>query len=158
MWKARGGRAKASALAFGTVDSWLIWNLTGGKHHITYATNAARTMLYDIGAGRWDDNILKLLDIPAGMLPEVSDSAAEFGTTQKDLFGSEIAILGITGDQQTATLGQSCFETGVVKATYGTGCFALINTGSAPLGRQCARCDVRPDTRHRACRTCLRRA
>ncbi|NND48796.1 MAG: glycerol kinase, partial [Rhizobiales bacterium] len=114
-------RAKAGELAFGTVDSWLIWNLTGGERHITDATNAARTMLYDIHAGRWDDNILKLLSIPASMLPQVADSAADFCTTQSDLLGGEIAILGVAGDQQAATLGQSCFQPGMVKATYGTG-------------------------------------
>lgn len=125
-----GAREKAEAgkLAFGTVDSFLIWHLTGGKRHVTDATNAARTLLYNIREGRWDDDILKLLDIPKALLPEVLDSAAEFGTTEPSLFGAAIPILGVAGDQQAATVGQACFEPGMVKSTYGTGCFALLNT------------------------------
>ncbi|WP_420565347.1 glycerol kinase GlpK [Thalassobaculum sp.] len=130
-----GARAKAEAgkLAFGTVDSFLIWHLTGGKRHVTDATNAARTLLYNIREGRWDEDILKLLNIPESLLPEVLDSAAEFGTTEPSLFGAAIPILGVAGDQQAATVGQACFEPGMVKSTYGTGCFALLNTGSDPV-------------------------
>ncbi|MFD1794885.1 glycerol kinase GlpK [Paracoccus aurantiacus] len=122
-------RAEKGELAFGTVDTWLIWNLTGGKVHATDATNAARTMLYNIAENRWDDEILALLDIPADLLPEVRDSADDFGTTRADLFGREIPILGVAGDQQAATVGQACFKPGMMKSTYGTGCFALLNTG-----------------------------
>ncbi|TWI33374.1 glycerol kinase GlpK [Paracoccus sulfuroxidans] len=126
-----GAREKAQAgrLAFGTVDSYLIWQLTGGRAHVTDATNAARTMLYNIREGRWDDDICKLLEIPTALLPEVRDCAAEFGMTRADLFGREIPILGVAGDQQAATVGQACFQPGMVKSTYGTGCFALMNTG-----------------------------
>jgi glycerol kinase len=126
-----GARASAEAgdLLFGTVDSFLIWRLTGGKSHVTDATNAARTMLYNIREGRWDDELLTLLNIPRSMLPEVKDCAAEFGTTEPGLFGCEIPILGVAGDQQAATVGQACFEPGMLKSTYGTGCFALLNTG-----------------------------
>ncbi|ROU03418.1 glycerol kinase GlpK [Histidinibacterium lentulum] len=126
-------RARRGELAFGTVDSWLIWNLTGGRAHVTDATNAARTMLYDIHKGRWSRTICDLFDIPVEMLPEVRDCAAEFGMTRADLFGREIPILGVAGDQQAATLGQACFEPGMVKSTYGTGCFAVLNTGDAPV-------------------------
>ncbi|KEO52618.1 glycerol kinase GlpK [Thioclava pacifica] len=126
-----GAREKAEAgkLAFGTIDSWLIWKLTGGKAHVTDATNAARTMLYDIAKGRWSTTIAEKLGVPMGMLPEVKDCAAEFGVTQPDHFGTEIPILGVAGDQQAATVGQACFKPGMLKSTYGTGCFALLNTG-----------------------------
>ncbi|MBT8411646.1 MAG: glycerol kinase GlpK [Octadecabacter sp.] len=120
-------RAEAGELAFGTVDSFLIWRLTGGKVHATDATNAARTMLYNIREGCWDATICERLGIPMAMLPEVRDCAADFGTT--DLFGAPLPILGVAGDQQAATIGQACFEPGMVKSTYGTGCFALLNTG-----------------------------
>ncbi|GGE17859.1 glycerol kinase [Gemmobacter megaterium] len=123
-------RAQRGELAFGTVDSWLIWNLTGGKVHATDVTNASRTMLYDIGQGAWDAEICGLLDIPASVLPEVKDCAAAFGTTRADLFGSPIPIFGVAGDQQAATMGQACFRPGMMKSTYGTGCFALLNTGT----------------------------
>ena len=122
-------RARRGELLFGTVDSFLIWKLTGGKAHVTDATNAARTMLYDIAKGRWSQTICDLFDIPMEMLPEVHDSASEFGVTRGDLFGREIPILGVAGDQQAATIGQACFEPGMLKSTYGTGCFALLNTG-----------------------------
>ncbi len=122
-------RAEAGELAFGTVDSWLIWNLTGGKVHATDATNAARTLLYNIAENRWDADICALLDIPMALLPEVRDSADDFGVTRADLFGREIPILGVAGDQQAATVGQACFRPGMMKSTYGTGCFALLNTG-----------------------------
>lgn len=126
-------RAKRGELAFGTVDSWLIWNLTGGKAHVTDATNAARTMLYDIHKGRWSKTICDLFDIPMSMLPEVRDCAADFGVTRADLFGREIPILGVAGDQQAATIGQACFSPGMMKSTYGTGCFAVLNTGAKPV-------------------------
>lgn len=122
-------RAARGELAFGTVDSYLIWQLTGGRVHATDATNAARTMLYNIGTGQWDAEICGLLDIPMALLPEVKDCAAPFGMTRFDLFGREIPILGVAGDQQAATVGQACFQPGMMKSTYGTGCFALLNTG-----------------------------
>lgn len=133
-----GARAKAAAgeLAFGTVDSWLVWNLTGGKEHLTDATNAARTMLYDIRKGHWSQTICDMLDIPLTLLPEVRDCAADFGWTQADIFGKSIPILGIAGDQQAATIGQACFQPGMIKSTYGTGCFALLNTGDQPVRSQ----------------------
>ena len=121
--------AQAGELAFGTVDSWLIWNLTGGKAHVTDATNAARTMLYDIGKGEWSADLCDLFGVPMSMLPQVHDSASDFGTTRPDLFGAEIPIRGVAGDQQAATVGQACFSPGMMKSTYGTGCFALLNTG-----------------------------
>lgn len=129
-------RAEAGELVFGTVDTWLVWNLTGGKQHVTDATNAARTMLYDIRKGRWSQTICGKLNIPMSMLPEVKDCAADFGETRADLFGRPIPILGIAGDQQAATVGQACFQPGMLKSTYGTGCFALINTGDTPVRSQ----------------------
>ena len=129
-------RARAGELLFGTVDSWLIWRLTGGRAHVTDATNAARTLLYDIRKGRWSATICDLLDIPVAMLPEVRDCAAEFGVTAPDVLGAEIPILGVAGDQQAATVGQACFQPGMMKSTYGTGCFALLNTGDAPVASQ----------------------
>ena len=120
-------RAEAGELAFGTVDSWLLWNLTAGASHATDATNASRTMLYNIHEGHWDEELLALFNIPRSLLPEVKDCAADYGMT--DLLGGEIPILGIAGDQQAATIGQACFTTGMMKSTYGTGCFALLNTG-----------------------------
>ena len=129
-------RAEAGELAFGTVDSFLIWKLTGGARHVTDATNAARTMLYNIRDGEWDAEICARLNIPMALLPEVQDCAADFGTTRPDLFGREIPILGVAGDQQAATLGQACFEPGMMKSTYGTGCFALLNTGAEMVTSQ----------------------
>ncbi|MDO6615810.1 glycerol kinase GlpK [Pacificibacter sp. 1_MG-2023] len=126
-------RAAKGDLLFGTVDSFLIWKLTGGVAHVTDATNAARTMLYDIRKGRWSQTICDLLDIPMQMLPEVKDCAADFGQTDPDLFGASIPICGVAGDQQAATLGQACFEPSMMKSTYGTGCFALLNTGDVPV-------------------------
>ena len=133
-----GARAKAQAgdLLFGTVDSFLIWKLTGGASHVTDATNAARTMLYDIHKGRWSQTICDLFDIPMQMLPEVKDCAADFGETRADLFGRPIPITGVAGDQQAATVGQACFAPGMMKSTYGTGCFALLNTGETPVRSQ----------------------
>lgn len=126
-------RARNGDLLFGTVDSFLIWKLTGGTSHVTDATNAARTMLYDIHKGRWSQTICDLFDIPIEMLPKVCDSAANFGRSQAELFGRPIPICGVAGDQQAATIGQACFEPGMMKATYGTGCFALLNTGETPV-------------------------
>ncbi|MEM9428062.1 MAG: glycerol kinase GlpK [Pseudomonadota bacterium] len=130
-----GARAAAEAgrLLFGTVDTYLIWRLTGGAAHVTDATNASRTMLYNIEGQGWDPEICKLFGIPMEMLPEIRDSAAEFGVARADLFGREVPILGVAGDQQAATVGQACFEPGMLKSTYGTGCFALLNTGEAPV-------------------------
>ena len=129
-------RAEAGKLAFGTVDSWLIWHLTGGAHHVTDATNASRTLLYNIGSGSWDDELLAMLNVPAGMLPEVKDCAATFGTTDRSLFGAALPILGVAGDQQAAAVGQACFDPGMLKSTYGTGCFALLNTGTDQVASQ----------------------
>lgn len=129
-------RARRGEILFGTVDTYIIWKLTGGKVHATDATNACRTMLYDIEKGRWSTTICDLFDIPIEMLPEVKDSAADFGMTRGDLFGREIPILGVAGDQQAATVGQACFQPGMMKSTYGTGCFALLNTGDAPVRSQ----------------------
>ncbi len=126
-------RAKRGELLFGTVDSFLIWKLTGGAAHVTDATNAARTMLYDIHNGRWSQTICDLFDIPMNMLPEVKDSAADFGVIRNDFFGRAIPILGVAGDQQAATVGQACFKPGMIKSTYGTGCFALLNTGDVAV-------------------------
>jgi glycerol kinase len=125
--------ARAGRLAFGTVDSFLLWRLTGGKVHATDATNAARTLLLDISSGRWDAGLCELFGVPAALLPDVRDCAGEFGSTSPDLFGGPIRILGMAGDQQAATVGQGCFTPGMMKATYGTGCFALLNTGDAPV-------------------------
>jgi glycerol kinase len=127
-----GARASAEAghLAFGTVDTYILWRLSGGRVHATDATNASRTLLYDIHANAWDDELLALLHVPRSMLPEVKDSAAEFGMTEPSLFGRALAVRGIAGDQQAATVGQACFQPGMVKSTYGTGCFAVLNTGS----------------------------
>ncbi len=125
-------RAEAGELAFGTVDSFLLWRLTGGRVHAIDATNASRTLLCNIATGAWDDELLRLLDIPRPLLPEIRDSAAEFGTTTL-LGGGEIAIRGIAGDQQAALIGQGCFAPGTIKATYGTGGFVLLNTGANPI-------------------------
>ncbi|MEM8732069.1 MAG: glycerol kinase GlpK [Pseudomonadota bacterium] len=124
-------RAARGELLFGTIDSYLIWRLTGGTRHVTDATNAARTALYDIGAGAWSRELCALFDVPVEMLPEVRDCADDFGVT--DLLGAPVKILGVAGDQQAATLGQACFEPGMLKATYGTGCFALLNTGQTKV-------------------------
>ncbi|NLO80959.1 MAG: glycerol kinase GlpK [Xanthomonadaceae bacterium] len=126
-------RAQRGELAFGTVDSFLIWRLTKGKVHATDATNASRTLLYNIHAQSWDDSLLALFDIPASVLPEVRDSAAAYGTTDPEWFGRPLPILGVAGDQQAALVGQACFRPGMVKSTYGTGCFALINTGETAV-------------------------
>jgi glycerol kinase len=126
-------RAARGELAFGTVDTYLLWRLTGGRVHATDATNASRTLLYDIHAGCWDDALLAALGIPRSVLPEVLDSSAAFGVTAPDLFGGAIPICGIAGDQQAALIGQACFAPGMVKSTYGTGCFVVLNTGSTAV-------------------------
>ena len=126
-------RAERGELLFGTVDSYLIWRMTGGAVHAADATNASRTMLYNIREGRWDADLCALLRVPMAMLPEVRDSAADFGETRPDLFGRPIPIRGVAGDQQAATVGQACFQPGMAKSTYGTGCFALLNTGAEPV-------------------------
>jgi glycerol kinase len=126
-------QAARGELAFGTVDTYLLWRLTGGKVHATDATNASRTLLLDIRDGRWDDQLLKILNVPRSVLPEVLDSSAAFGATDPEIFGAAIPIYGIAGDQQAALIGQACFAPGMLKATYGTGCFALLNTGEKPV-------------------------
>ncbi|HZP20109.1 MAG TPA: glycerol kinase GlpK [Bauldia sp.] len=126
-------RAEAGELAFGTVDSFLIWRLTGGKVHATDATNAARTALYDIREGGWDDELAALFNVPRAVLPAVRDSAGDYGLTARAVLGAEVPILGVAGDQQAAAIGQACFRPGMLKATYGTGCFALLNTGDEPV-------------------------
>ncbi|HEX2448699.1 MAG TPA: glycerol kinase GlpK [Methyloceanibacter sp.] len=122
-------RARAGEVCFGTIDSFLLFKLTGGRLHATDATNAARTKLYDIRSGRWEDRLIDRLGVPRAMLPEVRDSQCEFGVTQKEHFGAEIPIRGVAGDQQAAAYGQACFTPGMLKATFGTGCFVLANTG-----------------------------
>ncbi|MBB4103738.1 glycerol kinase GlpK [Allorhizobium borbori] len=123
-------RAERGEICFGTIDSFLIYRLTGHRRHVTDATNASRTLIYDIERNVWDDELLSILDIPRAMLPEVLDCAADFGVTDSALFGAEIPILGVAGDQQAAVIGNACFEPGMMKSTYGTGCFALLNTGT----------------------------
>ena len=122
-------RAERGELAFGTVDCFLLWRLTGGKVHATDATNAARTLLFDIHRQDWDDELLRLFRVPRSMLPAVKDCAGEFGTTPAELLGAPLPVLGMAGDQQAATVGQACFAPGMIKSTYGTGCFAVLNTG-----------------------------
>lgn len=130
--KVKGARKRAEKgeLLAGTIDSFLIWRLTGGKVHATDATNASRTLVYNIEKNAWDDELLSILRIPASILPQVKDCADDFGATEKSLFGAEMRILGVAGDQHAATIGQACFEPGMMKSTYGTGCFALLNTGA----------------------------
>ncbi|MGE4432302.1 MAG: glycerol kinase GlpK [Sphingobium sp.] len=126
-------RAERGELALGTIDSFLLWRLTGGAAHATDVTNAARTLLYDIHAQRWDEELCALFRVPMAMLPQVEDCSHAFGTTSPDLFGAPILIGGIAGDQQAALVGQACFEPGSVKSTYGTGCFLLLNTGERAI-------------------------
>lgn len=126
-------RAETGELAFGTVDSFLLWRLTSGDLHATDATNASRTMLFDIHKQAWSPEMLDLWDIPRAVLPEVRDSAGDFGTTQADTIGAALPIRGIAGDQQAATVGQACFAPGMIKSTFGTGCFVLMNTGANPV-------------------------
>ncbi len=126
-------RAKKGDLAFGTIDSFLIWHLTGGKFHVTDATNASRTLCYNIETNEWDTELLEHLGIPGSLFPKVENCAAEFGECDHAIFGHPIPILGVAGDQHAATIGQACFEPGMLKSTYGTGCFALLNTGSKKI-------------------------
>ncbi|MCP4936732.1 MAG: glycerol kinase GlpK [bacterium] len=125
--------AEEGRVAFGTIDSFLLWRLSGGREHATDATNASRTLLYDICKGGWSDELCELFNTPASLLPQVKDCAADFGVCEPELFGAEIPINGIAGDQQAATIGQACFAPGMVKSTYGTGCFAMLNTGGTPV-------------------------
>jgi glycerol kinase len=126
-------RAASGKLCFGTVDSYLIWRLTKGRSHVTDATNASRTMLFDIRGQQWSPDMLAYFDVPDSVLPAVLDSAAEFGMADAEWFGAEIPILGVAGDQQAALIGQACFDEGMVKSTYGTGCFLMTNTGERPV-------------------------
>jgi len=126
-------RAERGELAFGTMDCFLLWRLTGGRVHATDVTNASRTLVFDIHRGDWDDELLQLLGVPRALLPEVRDSSGEFGATEAGLLGAAIPVAGIAGDQQAALVGQACFEPGMAKSTYGTGCFLLLNTGSTPV-------------------------
>ena len=126
-------RAEKGELAFGTMDSFLIWRLTGGKAHMTDTTNACRTLLFNIHSNEWDDALLTLLNVPANLLPQVMDCAADFGTTEESVLGQSIPICGVAGDQHAASIGQVCFEEGMVKSTYGTGCFVMLNTGDKPI-------------------------
>ncbi|NNJ73922.1 MAG: glycerol kinase GlpK [Anderseniella sp.] len=123
-------KAEAGRIAFGTIDSFLIWRLTGGASHVTDATNASRTLMYNIRTNKWDQGLLKVLRIPANVLPEVLDCSADFGVTDPSILGAAIPIMGVAGDQQSATIGNACFKPGMMKSTYGTGCFALLNTGT----------------------------
>ncbi len=125
--------AARDELAFGTVDTYLLWRLTGGKVHLTDATNASRTLLFDIHQGCWDERLLALFDIPQSVLPAVRDCSAAFGLTDPEIFGAAIPICGVAGDQQAALIGQACFAPGAIKSTYGTGCFAVLNTGPTPV-------------------------
>ncbi|HZC85742.1 MAG TPA: glycerol kinase GlpK [Steroidobacteraceae bacterium] len=126
-------RAERGELAFGTIDTFLLWRLTGGQVHATDVTNASRTLLYDIHAQCWDEDLLRLLRVPRALLPEVRDSSEVYGTTDPGLFGRQLPIAGIAGDQQAALIGQACFRPGMAKSTYGTGCFLLLNTGAVAV-------------------------
>ena len=126
-------RAQNGELAFGTIDCFLIWRLTGGKQHATDATNASRTLMFNIHQQQWDPELLDMLSIPPSLLPEVRDCAADYGSTSKALLDAEIPIAGVAGDQQAALIGQACFEPGMIKSTYGTGCFMVLNTGEQAL-------------------------
>ncbi len=127
--KGARARARRGKVLFGTIDTWLVWKLTGGRVHATDVTNASRTMLFNLRTRAWDDDLLRLFGVPAAMMPQIKDSVDDFGTTT--LFGAPLPIRGVAGDQQAASFGQACFAPGDVKATYGTGCFALVNTGAA---------------------------
>lgn len=129
-------RAENGELAFGTVDTFLLWKLTGGREHKTDVTNASRTLLMDLHSLQWDASLLQMLDVPAALLPQIVPSSCEFGTTDADIFGSSILIGGMAGDQQAALIGQACFKPGMAKSTYGTGCFLMVNTGDKPLFSQ----------------------
>jgi glycerol kinase len=126
-------RAQAGELAFGTVDSWLVWRLSGGRRHVTDATNASRTLLYDIRAGAWDEELLALFGVPRELLPEIVDSSGVVAETDAALLGAAVPIAGLAGDQQAALFGQACMQRGSIKVTYGTGCFLLLHTGDEPV-------------------------
>ena len=126
-------RAAQGKLRFGNVDSWLVWRLTRGEVHVTDVTNASRTMLFNIHDLKWDEDLLKLLDIPVSMMPEVKSSSEVYGHTKTTIFAHEVPISGIAGDQQAALFGQMCIEPGAIKNTYGTGCFVMLNTGNKPV-------------------------
>ncbi|EMP57184.1 glycerol kinase [Marinobacter santoriniensis NKSG1] len=126
-------RAERGELAFGTMDSWLLWNLTGGRSHATDATNASRTALFNIHTQSWDEELLTLFRVPRALLPEVMDSAADYGQTDVEWLGAQVPVAGIAGDQHAALIGQACFEPGMAKSTYGTGCFLILNTGQKAL-------------------------
>ncbi|TBW54371.1 glycerol kinase [Marinobacter halodurans] len=126
-------RAEQGKLAFGTIDTFLLWRLTGGRSHFTDATNASRTLLFNIHEQQWDADLLKLFDVPEALLPEVLDSADDFGTLEPELLGAAVPVYGMAGDQQAALFGQTCFQAGMAKSTYGTGCFLMLNTGDKPL-------------------------
>ncbi|MHA1158527.1 MAG: glycerol kinase GlpK, partial [Alphaproteobacteria bacterium] len=126
-------RAERGELAFGTIDTFLLWRLTGGRVHATDATNACRTLLYDIGAGEFSSELGDIFRVPSALMPEIRDSSGSFGTTEPSLFGGAISLCGVAGDQQAATVGQACFEPGMAKSTYGTGAFMLLNTGERPV-------------------------
>ncbi len=128
----RAPRAQRGELAFGTVDAWLLWKLTGGRVHATDISNASRTMLFDIHRGAWDDELLALFDVPASVLPDVRPSSCDFGAIDADMLGLPLSIGGMAGDQQAALFGQACFDAGMAKNTYGTGCFLLMHTGATP--------------------------
>ena len=128
--------AAAGQLAFGTIDSFLIWRLTGGRVHATDATNASRTLLFNIHSGEWDDELLSILNVPRSLLPVVKDCADDYGVAEVASFGASAPIRGVAGDQQAAMIGQACFQPGMLKSTYGTGCFALLNTGTSPVKSQ----------------------
>src|SRR5690606_5675548 len=125
--------AEKGEVCFGTVDSWLVWKLSGGEEHLTDITNASRTMLFNIHEKKWDPELLELLDIPANILPEVKSSSEVYCDTSANIFSAKIPIAGIAGDQQAALFGQMCQERGMAKTTYGTGCFLVMNTGSKPV-------------------------
>jgi glycerol kinase len=129
-------RAEAGDILFGTIDTFLIWRLTGGRAHVTDVSNASRTLMFDIHALDWDDELLKILDVPRRMLPAVRSSSEVYGETDAKIFGGAIKVAAAAGDQQAATFGQACFEPGSAKNTYGTGCFLLLNTGGKPRASQ----------------------
>ena len=162
MFRMPGAMAERGELAFGTVDSWLVWRLTNGALHITDATNASRTLLFNIHSGSWDDELLAILNVPRSMLPDVRSSSEFYGETAEGVLPARMPIAGIAGDQQAATFGQAALERGMAKNTYGTGCFMLLNTGrpADPLAPQAAhhhRVEDRRSARLRARRKRLRR-
>src|SRR5699024_7410198 len=126
-------RAEAGELAFGTIDSWLLWRLTGGREHATDATNASRTLLFNIHTQEWDPELLEFFNIPKALLPVVRDTASDYGTIEPEILGAPVTIGALVGDQQAALIGQACFQPGMAKSTYGTGCFFVLNLGNEPV-------------------------